>query len=140
MKFIKLLRHVMIGVFLIDGVSVVNAQESELVLSRDYAYSDEVYSGYGTISGAGKVYMVIDFGGDFPSGKYYYIKTNKNRKNKAWIYLTGSWDEYGTITLWEHGNSSKNGQFVGDYYRGTFKGTFYRNDGRRFTFNISLRD
>lgn len=100
MKFIKLLRHVMIGVFLIGGVSVVNAQESELVLSRDYAYSDEVYSGYGTISGAGKVYMVIDFGGDFPSGKYYYIKTNKNRKNKVWIYLTGSWDEYGTITLW----------------------------------------
>ena len=128
---------------MVVGTIVVNAQEleiSQVSNGYDLAYYDEVYTGYGTISGAGKVYMEIDFGGDFPSGRYYYLKTNKGRKNKAWIYLTGSWDEYGTITLWEQGNSNKNGRFVGDYYKGTFKGTFYRNDGRRFSFNINIRD
>ena len=140
MKFIKLLRHVMIGVFLIGGVSVINAQESELVLSRDYAYSDEVYSGYGTISGAGKVYMVIEIVGDYISGKYYYVKTNKNRKNKAWIYLDGTWGYDGTINLTEEGYSNKNGTFVGRFVKsGAFKGTFYRNDGKRFSFNINLK-
>lgn len=143
MNMFKILRCTMVCAFLAVSTIAVNAQESEIAqMSNEYdlAYSDEVYAGYGTISGAGQIYMIIDFGGDFATGKYYYLKTNKGRKNKAWIPITASWDEYGTITAWEEAYGSKNGKFVGKIYnRMVFKGTFYRNDGKRFSFSINLK-
>lgn len=143
MKAINFLRYVIMCVFILIGLQYSKAQENDIMQGspeRDYCYGGDVYSGYGTISGAGKVYMVIEIVGDYISGKYYYVKTNKNRKNIAWIYLDGTWGYDGTINLAEEGYSNKNGTFVGRFVKsGAFKGTFYRNDGKRFSFNINLK-
>ena len=148
MKVFKLLRYVLVSAFLIGGASVVNAQDEDLpavVYGEDMAYGWSM-KGYGTISGAGQIYMELSFtDSGYISGRYYYVKTNKGRKNKAWIYLSGSdtTDSQGytnTMTLEEDGDGLKNGYFYGTVSRsGKYKGTFYRNDGKRFSFNINLK-
>lgn len=148
MKVFKLLRYVLVSVFLIGGASVVNAQDEDLpevVYGEDMAYGSSI-SGYGTMSGAGKIYMEVWFSDSYAiGGRYYYVKTNKGRREKAWIYLSGtaSFDSYGYpsyLSLEEDAYGSKNGSFEGSISRsGVYKGTFYRNDGKRFSFNVKLK-
>ena len=94
------------------------------------------------MKGVGKFYMVLNVSlwGSSVTGKYYYVKTNKNRKNKAWIYLSGSWNsDTGDMILYEQSNSSKAGAFHGYYWDESwmeFTGTFIRNDGKRFKFEF----
>ena len=74
MKTIKFFRYVIMCVFILIGLQYSNAQENDIMQGspeRDYCYGGDVYAGYGTISGAGKVYMVIEIVGDYISGKYY---------------------------------------------------------------------
>lgn len=150
MKVFKLLRYVLVSAFLIGGASVVNAQDEDLpevVYGEDMAYLRPMpyggtLVGSGTISGAGKIYMELGItDGGYVGGRYYYVKTNKGKKNKAWIYLSGSdtVDSRGyTNTLYLE---EENGYFSGTVSRsGTYKGTFYRNDGKQFSFTINLRN
>ena len=109
----------------------------------NFAYDEiRTIKGYGTMKGVGKFYMVLNVSlwGGTVTGKYYYVKTNKNRKNKAWIYLSGSWNEdTGDMVLYEQSNSSKAGAFHGYYWDESwmeFTGTFIRNDGKRFKFEF----
>ena len=115
MKAVNFLRYVVICAFLFGGVYIANAQEElpEVVYGEDLAYGNSI-SGYGTMSGAGKIYMEVWFSDSYAiGGRYYYVKTNKGRKNKAWIYLTGSasFDSYGYpnyLSLYEDAYGSKN--------------------------------
>ena len=148
MKAINFLRYVMIGVFLIGGASVSNAQDDDLpevVFGKDLASGSSI-SGYGTMSGVGNIYMEVWFSDAYATGgRYYYVKTNKGRKNKSWIYLFGSssFDSYGNLnymSLSEDASGSKNGSFEGSFSRsGVYKGTFYRNDGKKFSFKVTLK-
>ncbi len=141
MKALELLKRVLIICVLLFGEQSLSAQTDEIPQTtndNDLALSGYGYYGYGTISGAGKIYMEIEFCDGAICGRYYYVKTDKNRKNKAWIGLFGSWNNPSMI-LDENGNGRKNGYFSG-YFDGTgrYSGTFYRNDGKRFSFNVNL--
>ena len=134
----KLLRYAFVCALIILGVKSVSAQEVECLNVSNKSDLAEIgweYGGDGYINGAGKVYMQVHQENGQMVGEYYYMKTNKNRQNKAWIYLYGSWDGR-TMTLYERGNGSKNGYFHGTFTGNGYKGTFYRNDGKRFKFNI----
>ena len=138
MKVFKLLRYVLVSAFLIGGASVVNAQNEDLpevVYGEDMASAGYI-EGYGTMTGAGKIFMSVGFtAGDAVSASYYYVKVNKGRKNKAYIYMTGTYREDGYLYLQE-----ENGYFSGYLSNsGLYKGTFYRNDGKKFPFKVNMR-
>lgn len=138
MKVLNLLRSVLVCAFVIGSFSVVNAQDEYL---PEVAYGEDMASaggleGYGTMTGAGKIFMSIGFtAGEAVSASYYYVKVNKGRKNKKYIYMTGIYREDGYLYL-EEGN----GHFSGYLSRsGVYKGTFYRNDGKKFSFRVNLK-
>lgn len=141
MKNVRKVFVMVMGLFALSITSHVEAQEFKEIVSvsnGDLAFNDTEVSGYGTISGAGKIYMELLIEGNYISGRYYYLKTNKNRSNKSWIYLEGYYD-WGDVVLYELANGRKNGKFVGKNKKGgIYKGTFYRNDGKRFSFNLNL--
>lgn len=154
MKLKHLFQLAFISIFLFAGSATASADDfgnSSITSYNDLAYSyypNGTYSGYGTINGAGQVYMVLTIQGESVSGKYYYVKTNKNRKNKAWIYISGYYaylaDE--DCVLNKHSNGPKNGSFYGGLYslnnkytRFCYEGKFHRNDGRSFNFKINLK-
>lgn len=137
MNMLKLLRYALISAFIILGAKVVSAQDGNDLNKFDLAQMSWEYGGDGYINGAGKIYMQVHEENGQMVGEYYYMKTNKNRQNKAWIYLYGSWDGR-TMTLYERGNGRKNGYFHGTFSGNGYRGTFYRNDGKKFKFNISL--
>lgn len=154
MKLKHLFQLAFISIFLFAGsvtASADNFDNSSIINYNDLAYSyyypNGTYSGYGTITGAGQVYMVLTVQGESVSGKYYYVKTNKNRKNKAWIYLSGFYAEVDDqCVVTEHANGSKNGGFYGELFslnnsstRFCYEGKFHRNDGRSFNFRINLK-
>ena len=142
MRFFRSLHYLLISAFVLVGMQNISAQELEMPQisnENDLALSGYGYYGYGTISGAGKIYMEFEFCDGALCGKYYYLKTNKNRKNKAWIRLFGSWDN-SYVTLEESGNGRKNGYFSGYFdNNGVYSGTFYRNDGKTFSFRVNLK-
>ena len=143
MKVFKLLRYVLVSAFLIGGASVVNAQDEDLpvvVYGEDMASAGYI-EGYGTMTGAGKIFMSVSFtAGEYVAASYYYVKTNKGRKNKAYIYLSGTYQEDGYLYLEESENGPKNGYFSGYLSNsGVYKGTFYRNDGKKFPFTVKMR-
>lgn len=141
MNMLKLLRYALISAFVLVGIQNINAQENEMPQNsneNDLAYWYYDYSGYGTMSGAGQIYMEVCVTEGGMEGRYYYVKTNKNRANKAWIYVYGDW--YGnTMNLCEEASGRKNGCFKGTFRGNSYKGTFYRNDGKKFSFNIKLK-
>ena len=141
MMISKLLRYAFICALFILGVKNVSAQEVDVYQvsnENDLAYWYYDYSGYGTMSGAGQIYMEVCVTEGGMEGRYYYVKTNKNRVNKAWIYVYGDW--YGnTMNLCEEASGRKNGCFKGTFRGNGYTGTFYRNDGKKFSFNIKLK-
>ena len=154
MKLKQLFQFTLISLFILAGASTASAKESaenSVVSYNDLAYSyypNGTFSGYGTISGAGQVYMVLTIQGESVTGKYYYVKTNKNRKNKAWIYISGyyGYEADEDCVLQEHASGPKNGGFYGglyslnnNYTRFSYEGKFHRNDGRSFNFKINLK-
>lgn len=153
MKLKHLFQLAFISIFLFAGSVTASADDfgnSSITSYNDLAYSyypNGTYSGYGTINGAGQVYMVLTIQGESVSGKYYYVKTNKNRKNKAWIYLSGFYAEADDqCVAKELANGPKNGGFYGELFsinnsstRFCYEGKFHRNDGRSFNFRINLK-
>lgn len=139
LKAIAIIAIMFIGSFGLSAqTDEINLQQSSSENDLAY-YGSYDYCGYGTISGAGKIYMEVGCMDGGMVGRYYYVKTNKNRRNIAWIYLSGAWIG-NTMTLYEEANGRKNGYFNGSYNgRGAYRGTFYRNDGKRFSFNINLK-
>lgn len=144
MKLNRILFYALISIFLLEGGIIAQAQSFDTQSNLlDFAYNEtRTIKGYGTMKGVGKFYMVLNVSlwGSSVTGKYYYVKTNKNRKNKAWIYLSGSWNsDTGDMILYEQSNSSKAGAFHGYYWDESwmeFTGTFIRNDGKRFKFEF----
>lgn len=144
MKLNRILFYALISIFLLEGGIIAQAQSFDTQSNLpDFAYNEtRTIKGYGTMKGVGKFYMVLNVSlwGGTVTGKYYYVKTNKNSKNKAWIYLSGSWNEdTGDMVLYEQSNSSKAGAFHGYYWDESwmeFTGTFIRNDGKRFKFEF----
>lgn len=153
MRLNRFIQITLISLFLLAGASTASAKDTadnSVVSFNDLAYSyypNGTFSGYGTISGAGQVYMVLTIQGESVSGKYYYVKTNKNRKNKAWIYLSGFYAEADDqCVAKELANGPKNGGFYGELFsinnsntRFCYEGKFHRNDGRSFNFRINLK-
>ena len=154
MKLKHLFQLAFVSLFLFVGSVTASADDienSSIANYNDLAYSyynpNGTYSGYGTINGAGQVYMVLTVQGESVSGKYYYVKTNKNRKNKAWIYLSGFYAEADDqCVVNEHANGPKSGGFYGELFslnnsstRLCYEGKFHRNDGRSFNFRINLK-
>lgn len=154
MKLKHLFQLAFVSLFLFVGSVTASADDienSSIANYNDLAYSyypNGTFSGYGTISGAGKVYMVLTIQGESVSGKYYYVKTNKNRKNKAWIYISGyyAYEADEDCVLQEHASGPKSGGFYGglyslnnNYTRFSYESKFHRNDGRSFNFKINLK-
>lgn len=141
MKVKKIVRIIAICLFTFIGYSSSDAQNFEAqseLLAFNYASDSFSLSGNGSIEKAGDIYMTLDVRNGYVTGKYYYEKVNKGRRNKQWISLVGTYnfDEY-SITLTED-----SGTFYGQLMRiqggMLYTGTFVRKDGRKFDFSITF--
>lgn len=148
MNLKKIFRAILVCVFLFVGITPVLSQNvassenyladlGELVGRKSYGKTKK---GYGTMNGAGKIYMVlnIDNGGNV-SGRYYYVK-NKKGNNVSWISLSGYLLDNGTMHLSEYVSGSETGFFEAYYFQGkVMKGTFTRyKDGRKFSYRVNF--
>lgn len=139
MMISKLLRYAFVCALIILGVKNVSAQEVDVYQvsnENDLAQCERIqYWGDGEVKGAGKIFMQIIMIDGVPDGRYYYVKSSS--KKESWIELVGS-KKGNVMTLREKGKSSKNGYFKGTFKGGVYKGTFYRNDGKKFAFSVDL--